>query len=249
MIDTGDIDTLRKSVDEYWRKVLDDDGSGFVRIATGKEGGHQLSDRVDQLTTSFIHSAFPLRSGFQHTKGKTNARSMGDIWFKNAKDEWNPVNIKTGLVGSEGQPNIVSLKRVMSSIFEHRIDSYYLLFVKFSVDAAAKGISHHVYLVDLLDWIVLAGGKSVVTFNAGPGQMMLKAERFFNLLSEGFTPERSSIREKTKALMSLYLRGERNLMRDRRRDREAYKAIYDRFMQEHGPFAIDIGRQEELEIK
>ena len=249
MIDQCDIETIYRRVDEYWTQTLKKEGQSFFDIASGKEGGHQLSDRVDQLTTEIIHSSFPMRSGFQHTKGRANSRSMGDIWFRNGNGEWNPVNVKTGLVGSEGQPNIVSLKRVMSSIFEHSIDSYYLLFVKFAIDAAGKSISHHVYFVDLLDWIVLSGKKSVVTFNAGPGQMMLRASRFFDLLSDGFQPKVSPIRAKVKALMDLYLLGERNLIRDRQKDRKKYKAVYDGFMKERQPFSIDINRQMEFEIR
>ena len=249
MIDTRDIEDIRERVDGYWRRTLAENGVDFIDIALGKEGGHQLSDRVDQLTTSFIHSSFPMCSGFQHTGGKANSRSMGDIWFKNRREEWNPVNVKTGLVGSEGQPNIVSLKRVMSSIFERKIDSYYLLFVKFAVDPARKSIAHRVWLVDLLDWITLSGRRSVVTFNAGPGQMMLKAERFFGLLDRGFAPDSATLREKVSALMDLYLLGERNLMRDRRRDREKFKLSYEKFIDDSRPFAIDAERQKEFEIR
>ena len=174
---------------------------------------------------------------------------MGDIWFKNQHGEWSPINIKTGLVGSEGQPNIVSLKRVMTSIFEHRIDSYYLLFVKFELGHEGTSISHRTHLIDLLDWIVLPRAKSVVTFNAGPGQMMLKAERFFELLGKGFSPDRHPIRDKAKALMALYLLGEKNLMRDRRKDRIAYKATYEESMRESEPFAIDTEKQLEFDIQ
>ena len=49
--------------------------------------------------------------------------------------------------------------------------------------------------------------------------------------------------------MELYLKGEQNLMRDRRRDRKLFRAQYDSFMGEVDSFAIDVGRQKEFLIK
>ncbi len=178
-----------------------------------------------------------------------SARSIGDIWLKNGRGEWNPINVKTGLVGSEGQPNIVSLKRVMSAMFERKIDSYYLLMVKFMVDMDERKISHRVHFVDMLDWMALPDGETVITYNAGPGQSMLKAKRFFELLSSGFAPERVSIRRKMELLMELFLLGERNLLRDRRRDRKVFKAQYDSFMDEVDSFSIDLEKQKEFLIR
>lgn len=100
MIALDDLAGIRNGVDDYWRAVLAESGDEFFAMATGKEGGHQLSDRVDQLTTSFIHSTYPTRSGFQHKNGSISPRSMGDIWFRSQCGEWNPINIKTGLVGA-----------------------------------------------------------------------------------------------------------------------------------------------------
>lgn len=248
MIDNKEIGQICQKVKAYWDSVLAKDNDDFSKIAAGKEGGHQLSDKVDQLTTSFIHSQYPTRAGFQHKGNKVSTRSMGDIWFMNKQNEWNPINVKTGLVGSEGQPNIVSLKRVMSSIFEHKIDSYYLLLIKFAMDANGKQITdHQVHLVDMLDW--LGKDEDVITFNAGPGQTMLKAKRFFDLLAQKHMPRTVSIREKMQYLMDLYLRGEKILMIDRRRDRKIFKSKFVNFMENADSFSIDQKSQEEFDIK
>ena len=248
MLNEEDIKAIQASVDEYWTEELTNHNRDFYNMAIGKEGGHQLGDKVDQLSTSLICSSYPLESGFQHKDGKICTRSMGDIWFKNSSEEWNPINVKTGLVGSEGQPNIVSLKRVMSSIIDRTIDAYYLLMVKFEVDHERETIRHNVYLTDILNWLELPNGESVVTFNSGPGQTMLKAKRFYELLATGVSPESHSIQKKMKLLMELYLEGERNLMRDRERDRKVFESEYDRFVQDPRPFLIDKNKQREFEI-
>lgn len=217
--------------------------------AVGKEGGHQLADSVDTLTTSVINASFPTASGFQRKNGKVSPRSMGDIWFRNLRQEWNPINVKTGLVGSEGQPNIVSLKKLLGGIINRTLDSYYLLMVKFEVNKREKRILHHVYLTDMLDWLSLPKEQYVITFDSGPGQTMLKAKQFFELLNGGFCPPRMSIREKVSRLMDLYEDGERRLRENRERDLKKFRSKYNAFLNDESPFQIDISRQVEFEIE
>ena len=249
MISDKDVLDLEKAVDDYWTGVLskEEGNSFFYNIATGKEGGHQLSDRVDQLTTEFISTHCPLRSGYQKSKGKISSRSMGDIWFKNERGEWNPINVKTGLIGSEGQPNIVSLKRVMTSIMDHTIDSYYILLVKFQVDDKAKKISHSVHLTDILNWL----GDSVVAFDAGPGQTMLKAKQFFGLLSKGTQPKKLTVWEKMSMLMDLYREGDRRLRENRDKALQEFEECYERFASDktRGKFTIDKEKQSKFGIE
>jgi hypothetical protein len=131
------------------------------------------------------------------------------------------VNVKTGIVGAEGQPNLVSLKKVLASIMARQIDSYYLLIVKMQI--AREGIEPSVYLVDMLDWL------DYVTFDSGPGQMMLRAVRFFG----EFDAEKAqalSIRDKVQRLMALYEDGERRLKENRERDLERYRLEFAAFM-------------------
>ena len=111
---------------EYWKQEVTNDY--FVEIAKGKEVGHKLADLVDEKTTALL--TLKHRTGYQRSStGNRRARSMGDVWLLDA-DIFHPVNVKTGLVGSEGQPNLVSLKKVLSAITARQIDSYYLLMVK-----------------------------------------------------------------------------------------------------------------------
>ncbi|MBM3188322.1 MAG: hypothetical protein FJZ90_06320 [Chloroflexi bacterium] len=145
---------------------------------------------------------------------------MGDVWLHD-NGIYHPVNVKTGIVGSEGQPNIASLKKVLSAIMARQIDSYYLLIVKMHISASR--ILPSVYLVDMLDWL------DYVTFDSGPGQMMLKAVRFFR----EFDPSRAeplSIKDKVRRLMDLYEDGERRLRENRERDLERYRNEFEAFM-------------------
>ena len=248
MLSDDSIKILRDEVDAYWVNELGCHNKYYYDMAVGKEGGHQLGDKVDQLSTGLVTTTHPSEAGFQHKNGKVSPRSMGDFWFKNDNGEWNPINVKTGLVGSEGQPNIVSLKRVMSSIIEHTIDAYYLLMVKFEIDSKKQTLTHNVYLTDILDWLSLPRGGSVVTFNSGPGQTMLKGKMFYDLLSEGFSPGKIDIRKKMELLMNLYLEGEKNLIRDRERDRKKFESHYNAFKNDSSPFFIDKQKQIGLEI-
>lgn len=243
MISDNDISALVNSVDKYWTDLLSsaEGNRTFYNIATGKEGGHQLSDRVDQLSTEFISTTYPLRSGYQKRKGKISSRSMGDIWFKNEQGEWNPINVKTGLVGSEGMPNIVSLKRVMTAIMNHAIDSYYILLVKFQLDKETHTISHSVHLTDILNWLSLPDTESVVTFDSGPGQTMLKAKNFYKLLSQNIIPEKLTVWDKMKLLMKLYRDGEERLKKNRARAFAKFESSYTSFLPSDfdEPFIID----------
>ncbi len=249
MISDKDVMALENAVDKYWASVLstDDGNSFFYNMAIGKEGGHQLSDRVDQLSTEFISTHYPLQSGYQKSKGKISSRSMGDIWFKNERGEWNPINVKTGLIGSEGQPNIVSLKRVMTSIMDHTIDSYYILLVKFQVDLDAKKISHSVHLTDILNWL----GDGVVTFDAGPGQTMLKAKQFFDLLSQGKKPQKLTVQKKMSMLMDLYREGDRRLRENRDKALLEFEKRYEQFAldESKAEFTIDTAKQRKFGIE
>ena len=114
---------------EYWTSEVSKDY--FIDIAQGKEIGHKLADLVDEKTTALL--TVNHRTGYQlGNSGNRRARSMGDVWLHDS-DIYHPVNVKTGVVGSEGQPNLVSLKKVLSALTAREIDSYYLLIVKIAI--------------------------------------------------------------------------------------------------------------------
>ncbi|MBM4076544.1 MAG: hypothetical protein FJ267_13015 [Planctomycetes bacterium] len=163
---------------------------------------------------------------------------MGDLWLQD-NGIYHPVNVKTGIVGAEGQPNLVSLKKVLGAIMARQIDSYYLLSVKMQI--AAKAIEPAVYLIDMLDWL------DYVTFDSGPGQLMLKAVKFFN----EFDPrvqKSIAIRDKVKRLMDLYEDGERRLKENRERDLTTYRRQFEAFMSDND-FVVTPESQEPLNLQ
>ena len=147
---------------------------------------------------------------------------MGDVWLLD-EDIYHPINVKTGLVGSEGQPNLVSLKKVLSAITARQIDSYYLLMVKLAIQDDGGNIGPSVVFTDMLDWL------DYVTFDSGPGQMMLKAKVFFSAYDPAVVPQKK-MREKVEALFALYEDGERRLRINRDRDLKKYRSAVDRFL-------------------
>lgn len=145
---------------------------------------------------------------------------MGDLWLHD-NGIYHPVNVKTGIVGAEGQPNLVSLKKILRAIMARQIDSYYLLMVKMHI--RTRRIDPSVYLVDMLDWL------DYVTFDSGPGQMMLKAVKFFDAF-DAKKVKLLGIKDKVRRMMDLYEDGERRLKANRKRDLDRYKQEFRDFM-------------------
>lgn len=204
---------------EMWNEKAKNDGE-FLRLTKGKERGHRMADFVDERTTGLLQSKFVTR--FQTGKGgSARARSMGDVWLK-CGGIFNPINVKTGISGSNGQPNLVSLKKLLRALIAEQIDSYYLLFVKFEL---AESVRPKVFLVDLLAHLEFA------TYDDGPGQMMLLEEKFFSAMEHGHNISTVSLVEKADRLLQMLEDGNRRLIKNRARtiselaeQVEAYKA-------------------------
>lgn len=193
----------------------------IVGIAKGKEIGHKLADLVDEKTTALLTVKY-LTQHQRDARGRKRSRSMGDLWLQD-NGIYHPINVKTGIVGAEGQPNLVSLKKVLEAIMARQIDSYYLLIVKMQIETDPQEIIPSVYLIDMLDWL------DYVTFDSGPGQMMLKAGRFF----KEYAPRKVKdldIRQKAQNLMDLYEDGEKRLRENRQRDLQLYRQKFHSFM-------------------
>ena len=219
----------------YWRKEVRK--SEIIGIAHGKEIGHKIADLVDEKTTALLTLNHLTRHQCDDC-GRKRARSMGDLWLMDG-DTYHPINVKTGIVGSEGQPNLVSLKKVLSAIMARQIDSYYLLIVKMEI--APKGITSSVFFFDMLDWL------DYVTFDSGPGQMMLRAVKFF----DKYDPKRIGgldIKAKVQKLMDLYEDGERRLKVNRKNALNCYKQEFRTFMA-GGDFAVTHETQRSLNLK
>lgn len=218
MLSEKTIASITTDVLTYWTNEVKK--PEIVGIAKGKEIGHKLADLVDEKTTALLTLNY-LTMYQRNAHGEKRPRSMGDIWLHDG-GIYHPVNVKTGVVGAEGQPNLVSLKKVLRSIMARQIDSYYLLIVKMQI--ATEAIRPSVYFVDMLDWL------DYVTFDSGPGQMMLKAGRFFaEYDGKKITP--LGIKDKVRRLMDLYEDGERRLRENRDRDLERYQQEFRAFME------------------
>lgn len=184
MLTDAKITFIRDVAREYW---VDEVTQGyFVNLAQGKEIGHKLADLVDEKTSALV----TLRNLTKHEYGKSGsqrARSMGDVWLEEA-GIYHPVNVKVGIAGSEGQPNMVSIKKLLSALVNCQIDSYYLLMVKLEIGSPIKPT---IYFLDMLDYL------EYVTFDSGPGQIMLKAASFFRYYDPDAPMLRKSAKEKS----------------------------------------------------
>lgn len=235
MLSAKTLTSIQSETSNYWKSEVR--RSEILGIAKGKEIGHKLADLVDEKTTALLTVKY-LTKHQRDAKGRNRSRSMGDLWLQD-NGIYHPVNVKTGIVGAEGQPNLVSLKKIMSAIMARQIDSYYLLIVKMQI--APKAINPAVYLIDMLDWL------EYVTFDSGPGQMMLNAVKFFNEFDPKATRPRT-IKSKVERLMALYEDGERRLKENRERDLKISRRQYTAFMLDKN-IAVTSETQEPLNLQ
>lgn len=251
MLSKAFCDELTDRVRNYWCDQLAQPAfhALYYQKAAGKEGGHQLADAVDELTTCALRSSFPLLTGIQCRHGEPSPRSMGDLWLRDADTNvWHPMNVKTGLIGAEGQPNLVALKKLLNALLNRQIDAYYLMFVKFKVNREAQQITPSVFLADLLEWI--AWKPELFTFDSGPGQLMLRAKDFFRCVSEGMrAPTNYTIVQKVSALFEHYEDGERRLRENRERDLKKFRERFVAFQETACTFTVDLQAQQELDIQ
>lgn len=191
------------SVAEFWKeRVVTPD---FIALASGKEIGHRIADYVDEKTTDLLEGIVSTQRQYSRG-GSLRDRSMGDIWVLSA-GIYNPVNVKAGVLGTTGQPNMVSLKKLLRALLLRQIDSYYLLMVK--TDARTGRV--HVDMCDLLDYL------DYITFDSGPGQLMLKEKKFYEAREEKITVAELSINEKIAKLFLLLEDADRRLIQNRER--------------------------------
>lgn len=218
MIPATEMDFIRTLVKDYWTTEVKT--PEFIRIAAGKEIGHKIGDMVDEKTTALLKATGRYTILHQQKDGEAASRSMGDF-FLDAGGVYNPVNIKAGEYGKNGQPNLVSLKRVLSALAACAIDSYYLLIMK--IRHTGSDYSPHVYFVDMLDFL------EYTVFNSGPGQMMLKESQFYPavdaLYAQGkYAPEPDrTVSEKVETLYAMLERADAQLTLDRDKKRKMVK--------------------------
>jgi hypothetical protein len=232
MLTTHTQTAIHQETISYWRTEVKK--PEIIAIAQGKEMGHKLADVVDEKTTALLTINHLVKHQVD-ARGRRCARSMGDLWLHDC-GIFHAINVKTGIVGAEGQPNLVSLKKIIRAIMARQIDAYYLLIVKLLVEPGR--IVPSVFLIDMLDWL------DYVTFDSGPGQMMLKAVKFF----AEYQPHKKpclTTKQKLSRLIALYEDGERRLVENRARDLNHYKRLFDQFMS-NDDFAVTSETQQTL---
>lgn len=183
---------ILRLVDEHWSKRVRT--TEFAQLISGKEPGHRMADYVDDQTTSLLKISRLITCYEARANGEIKKRSMGDVWVK-SDGIFNPVNVKSGLWGMNGQPNVVAMQKLLDYIFNRWIDSYYLLIIKFKQD---DEITHKSYLIDLLDWI------DFIAYDAGPGQIMLCERDFYEAFDSGQALKKRTIIEKIESLFQLF---------------------------------------------
>ncbi|MDD9874752.1 MAG: hypothetical protein OXU22_04355 [Gammaproteobacteria bacterium] len=209
MLTERKIASMSRLTQRYWTKEIRK--PYFSDLASGKEIGHRIADLVDDKTAAILTAEYLVKHE-HNSQGKRKYRSMGDIWLEQ-NGIYHPINIKTGIVGREGQPNLVSIKKLTAGLLAYRFDSYYLLIVKFDL----PDVSCATYMVDMLDYL------DYVTFDAGPGQTMLMARKFFAAQYDNTPIPKRSMKEKIEKLMSLIETGHRRLIKNRRDDLKLYQ--------------------------
>jgi hypothetical protein len=217
MIDIKVQKDIVKTTQKFWNVAIKT--ASFKKNAKGKEVGHRMADFIDEETTALLATTY--KAVYHRTKnGMAVTRSMGDVWFPR-KGVYHPINVKTSITGGKGQPNMVSLKKLLDALLDHKIDSYYLLIIRVSI---GKKISCQVHLVDLLDYL------DYMAYDSGPGQIMLKASAFFTARGSGIFPKKRTLGEKVRRLVDMLDDGDRRLAANRKRVLARLKAkakLYD----------------------
>jgi hypothetical protein len=100
-------------------------------------------------------------------KEKSKLTEIANIKLENAK-----------IIKHTGQPNLVSGRKLLNAMIQNQIDSYYLIIESF-VYYNNIGVSVSIYLADLLDLLIM----DFVSFDAGPGQLMLNNSKFYEYMN------------------------------------------------------------------
>jgi len=212
---------------KHWKRAVHEEP--LRSIAAGKEIGHKIADMVDEQTTALLARHFT--TAYQRKRdGAPAPRSMGDIWVQD-EGVFNPVNVKSGEMGKNGQPNMVAFGRVFPALAKAKIDSYYLLIVK--MDLRSRRRDAHVYLVDLLDYL------DFTHLNMGPGQIMLKESRFYDAVADGYEPPEMSLTQKAEKLYSMLIEANKNLIEARENRQRKFRDALDEYKRRSDDDPID----------
>lgn len=219
-----DLETQRKIVahtKKFWEEHVKT--PEFIKLASGKEIGHRIADYVDDKTVELLRTDPDIKVRNQvDVHGEPVKRSMGDLWIY-SNGMHNPVNIKSG-VNVNGNPNVVSIAKLIDKLISHQIDSYYLLIIKSPlVEGSMVGTTPQVFLIDLLDYL------DFINFDAGPGQTMLKEKVLYAELVKGTSPPQLDLFEKVKKCMDIMEDGYERLLKNREAKLAKYRNNHTAF--------------------
>jgi len=111
---------IEKATRDFWNEEIRK--PSFAEIAQGTEIGHRIADFVSDKTTGILSVRFTAM--FQRNKvGNKVPRSMGDIWIVN-EGIAHPVNVKASIADNGGQPNMVSMKKLLAALLEWVIPTF-----------------------------------------------------------------------------------------------------------------------------
>lgn len=194
----------------------------FKGICAGKERGHRIADFAEERTVQIIEAegfdvAFELKKS-----GAKRDRSMGDVWLKSGKPPiYNPINVKAGIVGNGGQPNMVSLAKLSEAFLARKIDSYWLLLIR--LEEEDGGFQPLVKLVNILDYL------DYTHFDSGPGQVMLRNDMFYAYLKSLGKPSKLTPEDTVEKLLETRRDGDRRLVANREKKRKKLEAKAAKF--------------------
>lgn len=220
MISGADQQRLTAVVQRDWELTVATDE--FHAICAGKERGHRIADYAEEKTVGFIE-ADGFAVAYEHgLGGSRRQRSMGDIWLRSGTPPiYNPINVKAGIAGVGGQPNMVSLAKLTMALLKHQIDSYWLLLIR--ITEAESGFTAGVLLINIFDYL------GFMTFDSGPGQVMLRSDAFYAYLQGGGGPMIYSLEEVAKRLLEIRRDGDERLIANRARRLRELERLADSF--------------------
>lgn len=212
------ITDIEKKLSEKWKTVLQSNAT-FINILNGKEGGHSIASYVDETTIKFIKEEFPSLSIVKEKK----KRSIGDFWLNNGNC-FIPFNIKTGNTNKGGSPNVVSLDKIYDFIYKHVINKYFLIIVLFQKNENWK--LRILKIINILDY------PEYLSYDYGPGQIMLKQDKFIKDIESGnIITKNILIKDTLKNLYKLANDNEKltKFVKNRQAKLQKYKEQYEIF--------------------
>jgi len=176
-----ELNTINDYISSIIPQFVDSLGIKF----TEKEQGHKFY----QIAEDFICEKLALKFDSNIPK---SARDIADVYVFNT-----PVNVKFGIGEKNGRPNMVSMNRLIALSSKSEDAQYIMLKIKVKSEADIS-----VSTMDVLSNLHL------ISYNAGPGQTMLKEEDYYQeILSGGDFKFGVSKLERNKQLEFMYLDG------------------------------------------